>query len=91
MDDDLKELLQKTLRKAQPPLKITLTGPGPFELPTSDTVSVQMTGNLCVLELETVGTEQMLRVPLTAEARDSLRTALTGMFQVDAIAAKKKN
>ncbi|MFA5958564.1 hypothetical protein [Hyphomicrobium sp.] len=91
MDDDLKALLQKTLQKAQPPLKITLTGPGPFELPPSDTVSIQMTGNLCVLELQTVGTGQMLRGPLTAEARDSLRMTLTGIFHADASAAKKKN
>ena len=69
IDDDLRELLLKTTRKAQQPLKISLQGPGPFELPLCDAEFFQAAGGTVVLELRPVGTEQTLRFPLTMAAR----------------------
>lgn len=74
MDDDLKKLLQETMLKAQTPQKLPIQGPGPFELPLVDDVTIQRREDHFVLEFQLSGTRQTVRIPLTAGALSTLGT-----------------
>ncbi len=79
MDDDLKKLLQETMLKAQTPQKLPIQGPGPFELPLVDDVTLQNHQGQIVLEFRVANTGQTVRLPLTKEALATLR-GLAALF-----------
>ena len=92
MADELKRLMQKAAQKAQPATKISLQGPGPFELPPCGMAgSIRPEGDHFVVELETVGTEQTIQIPLTRDALIELSNVTGALLAFQKDRAKKKN